>query len=82
MTPFERAPKRQKALAFIRSEIAGRRGFPTMQAIADHMGWKNCHSARDCLRTLAALDGMLDQHVIDGQLRFTISEKGKAYETV
>ena len=46
-------PARQaEALAFIRSELADGRGFPSTAAIAKHLGWKSASSAIDVLKRL------------------------------
>ena len=44
--------KQAKCLAYIRSEITSGRRFPSDHQIATHMGWKNDHSAYDCLKRL------------------------------
>lgn len=38
-------PQRARVLAFIKSEIAAGREFPSDQSIAAHMGWKHGRSA-------------------------------------
>lgn len=54
-------PERQaQALAFIDAELSAGRSFPTAAHLARHMGWKNSHSAVDCLHRLR-LRGYLKQ---------------------
>jgi hypothetical protein len=66
-TPMDRPvrPKRQKlpkqrgrVLAFIQSEVAKGRPFPSKRAIRDHMGWSQMTSAADVLNSLV-MDGWL-----------------------
>lgn len=45
-------PQQQRVMDFIHGEIAEGRAFPSDDAIANHMGWKNGASARDCLYRL------------------------------
>lgn len=46
-------PIQQSAvLEYVDAELAAGRSFPTIDQIADHMGWKQRHSARDCLRRM------------------------------
>lgn len=52
-------PRQATLLAFIKSEIANGRAFPTQARIARHMGWKNTTSATDALLGLVR-----DGHVI------------------
>jgi hypothetical protein len=56
---LERAPQRKRAFEFIKGELAAGREFPSYGAIANHMGWKNSQSARDCVQSLADLDRVL-----------------------
>ncbi len=39
-------------VAFVRSEIAAGRPFPTTRQIADHMGWSETSRALDMLQSL------------------------------
>lgn len=42
----------QRVLDFVREQVAAGRSFPSTTVIAAHMGWKNAHSATDCLQAL------------------------------
>jgi hypothetical protein len=56
---FHRAPRRLKAYQFIKAELAAGRPFPSMRAIADHMGWINESGARDACLTMCGFDRVL-----------------------
>lgn len=49
------SPARAKVLAFIRSEIATGKGFPSVRVIAAQMGWATAWRASEAMIALAAL---------------------------
>lgn len=64
-----------EALEFIRSEVANARPFPTPKELADHMGWRQETSARDCLMRL-----IMQGHVIRRTISETKSRRRYHYE--
>lgn len=48
-------PSSQKALDFIKSEVAAGRGFPSSEAIRVAMGWAHRTSAQNVVRRLAVM---------------------------
>lgn len=51
--PSREIPPRQAAvLEFIKDKTANGGRFPRLSEIADHLGWQNENSARDCLERL------------------------------
>lgn len=51
-----KTPSLDRVRAFIESERAKQRPFPTQAKIAEHMGWKHLGSARDALCRLATYE--------------------------
>lgn len=63
------SPARAKILAFIVSEMAAGRPFPTDRQISDYMGWAHPSAVRDCLAALMCAGMLRRVHVGKGGRR-------------
>lgn len=67
-------PLRARVMQFIRDEVKDGRGFPSREAIADHMGWKDVKIAKNVLNVLVRL-GRLERRLVDRVYVFSLPSK-------